>query len=143
MVIHTTKLKFSSKENETEYKKRDDREKHHLTLEQRQKKSLSIFWLWCCRHVKAAARDATYSTIEMQTNGTSRKSRWLSFWTFKHIVVQFQQKIVTTYFQNKEMSVEDDSKRMDNRDSLKSETTKFHSNEIFVPSKAWKMKQSS
>ena len=38
IVVHTTPLKFSSKENETKAQKRDGKEKHHPTSKERQKK---------------------------------------------------------------------------------------------------------
>ncbi|KAA0051326.1 ty3-gypsy retrotransposon protein [Cucumis melo var. makuwa] len=66
----------------------------------------------------------------------------IQFGTFKPILVRFQQKIMTSNFQNKEEPIED-GRRMDSSGSSKRETNEFHSNEVSLPSKAFKRKHLS
>ena len=44
-----------------------------VQLLEKDRKSIFIFWLWCCRHARATNRETTYSTVRTQTAETSRK----------------------------------------------------------------------
>ncbi|KAA0032461.1 retrotransposon gag protein [Cucumis melo var. makuwa] len=64
----------------------------------------------------------------------------IQFGTFEPILVRFQQKIMTSNSQNKEEPIEDEGEEWIVVAHKKRETNKFHSNEVALPSKAFKRK---
>uniref|UniRef100_A0A9I9EF40 Retrotransposon gag protein n=1 Tax=Cucumis melo TaxID=3656 RepID=A0A9I9EF40_CUCME len=134
-------MKFSSKENETKAKERDDKEKHHPTLKERQEK----FYLFPNFNspvekyfvLKELILKLTYEKkIELDIDEVTQTNHVAVKMTS---AVRFQQKIMLIDSQNKEEPMVG----MDSHDSSKRETTKFHSKGVLIPSKAWKRKQLS